>query len=151
MRIVIIGLLLFMGIFVNAQEFIEEKPEVDVFESLKKDYDVYGKVNIYQDTCIRNLVYKDVLINRENKGYEGYRVRIFSAVGSGARQNAEKVKSEFLQKHPDCEVVMDYNNPNFRVLIGDFRSKSEALKLMNKVKSEYPEAFIVKDIIPFED
>jgi len=39
--------------------------------------------------------------------------------------------------------------PVFRVRVGDFRTKNEALKLLKNIQKDYPGAFIVPDIIDF--
>jgi hypothetical protein len=46
-------------------------------------------------------------------------------------------------------VHVKYISPNFRVRVGDFRTKNEALKLYREIKSNYPVAFIVADEIDF--
>jgi hypothetical protein len=46
---------------------------------------------------------------------------------------------------------MLFQTPNFKVRIGDFRNKSEALKTKAYIASKYPNAFIVKDNIQFPE
>ncbi len=42
-----------------------------------------------------------------------------------------------------------YSNPFFRVTVGDFRTKSEAMQLLLQVKGAFPTAFIVKETIGY--
>jgi len=44
-----------------------------------------------------------------------------------------------------------YDDPNFKVYIGGYRVKSEALKLLKTIQKDFPSAFIVYDIIDFPD
>ena len=37
-------------------------------------------------------------------------------------------KVKFLSKYPEHEVHIKYDAPNFKVRVGDFRTKNEALK-----------------------
>jgi hypothetical protein len=82
-------------------------------------------------------------------GIEGYRVEIFFSSDFDAFDKAKKKKVEFLSLYPDNTVHIKYDAPNFRVRVGDFRTKNEALKLHTEIKRNYPVAFIVADIIDF--
>ena len=42
-----------------------------------------------------------------------------------------------------------YSNPFFRVTVGDFRTKSEAMQLLQQVKGAFPTAFIVRETIGY--
>ena len=58
-------------------------------------------------------------------------------------------KVKFLSKYPDYAVHIKYDAPNFKVRIGDFRTKNEALELLKDIDRSYPMAFIVPDKINF--
>ncbi len=87
--------------------------------------------------------------NRTNNSIDGYRVEIFFSSDIDAKQKALKKKIEFLSIYPDNTVHVIYTSPNFRVRVGDFRTKNEALKLYREIKATYPVAFIVTDKIDF--
>ena len=81
---------------------------------------------------------------RTNGESDGYRVKIhFSA----DRSKAEEVKAKFDNKHPDLSTVIDYQQPNFVVVVGDYKTKLEAYESLKKLKEDYPYAFIVKSKI----
>lgn len=81
---------------------------------------------------------------RTNGESDGYRVKIhFSA----DRTKAEEVKAKFDNKHSDLSTVIDYQQPNFVVVVGDYKTKLEAYELLKKLKEDYPYAFIVKSKI----
>jgi hypothetical protein len=44
---------------------------------------------------------------------------------------------------------MLFRTPDFKVRVGDFRTRNEALALKEQIKKSYPNAFLVKDIIQF--
>ena len=78
---------------------------------------------------------------RTNGESDGYRVKIhFSA----DRTKAEEVKAKFDSKHADLSTVIDYQQPNFVVVVGDYKTKLEAYELLKRIKDDYPYAFIVK-------
>ncbi len=106
-----------------------------------------AQVTVVADAAIDSLVAKHVRINEEGKGFPGYRVQIFSDSGNGARERANEKRSAFVSKYPDVPAYLDFNNPNFIVRVGDFRTKLEARKFLNTVAIDFPYAFVRKDMI----
>lgn len=78
---------------------------------------------------------------RTNGECDGYRVKIhFSA----DRSKANEVKARFNSKYNDVPTYEDYQQPNFVVNVGDFKTKLEAYELLKKIQVDFPYAFIVK-------
>lgn len=77
---------------------------------------------------------------------KGYRVQIF--FGSDM-QSAEAAMSAFKAKFPEYanQVYRLYQQPSWKVRIGDFYREIEAQKLLNEVRKLYPDAFVVQDYI----
>lgn len=75
---------------------------------------------------------------------QGYRVQIF--LGSD-RDKAREMRRSFLVKHPDVGGYESYLAPNFRIRVGDLRTRLEAEKLREELKTEYPGCYIVPDEI----
>ncbi len=106
-----------------------------------------AQVTVVADPAIDLLVAKHVRINEEGKGFPGFRVQIFSDSGNGARERANEKRSAFVSKYPDVPAYLDFNNPNFIVRVGDFRTKLEARKFLNTVAVDFPYSFVRKDMI----
>jgi hypothetical protein len=49
----------------------------------------------------------------------------------------------------DVVAYRSYANPYFKVTVGDFRTKSEAYRLLERIRHEFPSAFVVKESISF--
>jgi hypothetical protein len=78
---------------------------------------------------------------RTNGECDGYRVKIhFSA----DRTKAKEVKARFISKYNDVPTYEDYQQPNFVINVGDFKTKLEAYELFKKIQVDFPYAFIVK-------
>ena len=107
------------------------------------------RLPVIQDARIDTLLKRHIGMNKRLNGTEGYRLEIFFSSGLRARDEAMEVKTEFLRKYPDEQAYMIFQSPDFKVRVGDFRTKDEALALQNRIKRTYPNAFIVKDIIQF--
>ncbi|MGV3636124.1 MAG: SPOR domain-containing protein [Flavobacteriales bacterium] len=73
----------------------------------------------------------------------GYRVQIFL----GDRATAEATKRTFLQNHPEIPAYLSWLAPNFRLRVGDLRTRLEAERLLRDVKEAYPGSYIVPDEI----
>mgnify|MGYP000002913354 FL=1 len=104
---------------------------------------------VVQDARIDTLLARHIAINKRLNGTEGYRLEIFFSSGVRAREQAMDVKTEFLRKYPNEQAYMLFRSPDFKVRVGDFRTRNEALALQKKIKKSYPNAFLVKDIIQF--
>ncbi|HEY3372510.1 MAG TPA: SPOR domain-containing protein [Prolixibacteraceae bacterium] len=111
--------------------------------------ELLGKLSIRQDPRITDLLVRHSQINQRRRGTDGFRLEIYFSSDSKAREQAMRVKNEFNLIFPDIPAYVLFQTPNFKVRIGDFRNKSEALKSKANISSKYPNAFIVKDIIRF--
>ena len=49
----------------------------------------------------------------------------------------------------DVSAYRSYANPYFKVTVGDFRTKTEAMALLERIKVEFPSAFVIKENITF--
>jgi len=128
-----------------AQEIDANRPQILV--NLEQNDDQTGKIEIIQPGQVENLLKLQIANNRLQKGIPGYRIRIFSQSGQTARQKAEDTRRNFMRNFPEMETYLDYPAPNWQVLVGDFRTKNEALRAQKKIEKMFPGAFIVNDII----
>ena len=108
-------------------------------------------LQIRQDPRITDLLVRHVQINQKRRGPDGFRLEIFFSSENKAREQASRVKNEFNLIFPNISCYLLFQTPNFKVRVGDFRNKSEALKTKAYIESKYPNAFIVKDMIRFPE
>lgn len=91
---------------------------------------------------VKQLIDKKAEYNRLTNGeMDGYRIKIHFG---GDRENARLVKNKFSAKFNEYNTYDEYQQPNFVVLIGDFKSKLEAFESLKKIQVEFPNSFIVK-------
>ena len=122
-----------------------------ISDQTAKMEEMLGKLQIRQDQRITDLLVRHSQINQKKQGLDGYRLEIFFSSESNARLQSARVKNEFNLVFPTIPSYMLFQTPNFKVRVGDFRSKSEALKTKANIESKYPNAFIVKDFIRFPE
>lgn len=74
----------------------------------------------------------------------GYRVQFFS--GSN-RKDAYNAQARLQSEYPELRTYIIYNEPNFKVRAGDFRTRLEAQKLMQDLRASFPSLFIISEKI----
>jgi hypothetical protein len=62
---------------------------------------------------------------------------------------SEETLKRFQTLHRDVPAYRTYSNPYFKVTVGDFRTKSEAMELLSRIRHEFPSAFVVKESIEY--
>lgn len=102
-------------------------------------------IRVYQSDDVTTLVQKRADYAKYTKGtFPGYRVQVNFGQN---RSDANKVMSDFEAKYPHIPAYMSYQQPYFKVNVGDFRTKMEAYKNLNMLRRDYPGAFVVNDKI----
>lgn len=105
------------------------------------------QVNIEMDSLIASNYNKLIAKSMKSSGVPGYRIRIFSESGIGAKKNQQNMRARFLSLYPGLDAYNKYEEPFFKIYVGDCRTKSEALKLNDMIKKEFPNPFMVEDYI----
>lgn len=103
-----------------------------------------GRVNMADSVKLKKLLgaYKE--INEAKKNMPGYRVQIHFG---GEREKAKDVKTKFLAQYHPIQAYESYQSPNFRVRVGDFRTRLEAINFQRKISANFPSAYVVQDLI----
>ncbi|MBA3680577.1 MAG: SPOR domain-containing protein [Bacteroidetes bacterium] len=114
-----------------------------IFSVLLVSASVFGQISQVQTQLkVKQLIDKKAEYNRlTNSETDGYRIKIHFG---GDRQEAKNVRNKFSAKFTDYRIDEEYQQPNFVVLIGDFKTKLEAFESLKKIQGEFPNSFIVK-------
>lgn len=102
-----------------------------------------GKIEIVQDARIKDLMEKQVEINSK-ASIRGYRIKIHFGAD---KAKAKEAKAKFIARFPDVPAYEKYDQPNFNIRVGDFRTRLEAYRFLKEVQPEFPTSFIVQDEI----
>lgn len=121
-----------------------------IFLDLEKSEYGQGAVRVTQDPGINELIKKHIQANKYAEGIPGYRIRIFSMTGNTAREEMIAAKARFLKVYPDIRAYEDYDQVNFKVYVGDFLTRSEALKVMHSIEGLFQGLFIVQTTINYQ-
>jgi len=96
-----------------------------------------GTVTVNQSSEIDKLLVLKKDISIEN---ERFKIQIYS----GSRSAAEAAKSNFIESYPQYPSSLEYETPNYKVWVGNFRSRLEADRAWIKIKRKFTNAFILK-------
>jgi len=120
----------------------------DVFSMIKEKGPQMNFVKIEQSSNVESALYKHISTANGRK-IVGYRVRIFFDNKQDSRNRSENIASQFSSQFPQIRVYSTYENPFFKVTVGDFRTKSEAMMLIKKIEGDYRSVFLVKETINY--
>jgi len=93
-----------------------------------------GIVTIEQDSDIEKLLeYK-----KDIRSVDVYKIQVYS----GTRSGAENTRSNFINSYGQWPVKMEFDSPNTKIWVGNFRSRIEADRAWMKIKRKYPDSFV---------
>jgi hypothetical protein len=113
-----------------------------------------GKVEVVKDPLIDTLIARRPMLVKYTPGstadasapYNGYGFRVQIFFGS-SRQAAYSAQERFRQDYPDYRTYISYTEPNFKVHVGDFRTRLEAQKLASQLNRVFTSLFIISEKI----
>ena len=101
-------------------------------------------VQIQGDIKLDTLINRNIETNKAANTIQGFRIQIF--FGS-ERKNAIEAKNKVLQLFPDADIYLIYQQPYFKVRVGDYKTKLEAHHLFKELLPHFDKIFIVPDKI----
>lgn len=107
-----------------------------------------GIITITGDKEVERLVEKHVAFNEMLNTIPGYRIQIASLSGPNSKQQAFSLKERFLSVFPELQVYIIFDEPNFKIKVGDFRTRLEAYARLQDIKGFYS-GHIIQDNINF--
>ena len=143
---VILSLLILGTAALQAQE--TETAPVDSTLLGKSILSVMGRgVEVTQSAAVKQAMDAYIRSNAA-KPLTGYRIRVFYDNGPQARVKSESIEKT-LQQQYNAAVYRSFESPNYKVTVGDFRTKDEALRIYNALKGTYPTAYMIKETINY--
>ena len=126
-------IILFAGIFSSIQAFSQEA----------------GIVEVIKDPLIDSLIARRLELSRSANGgsaltVTGFRLQIYSG---NDRKEAYAEQTKFKARFPSIGTYISYEQPNYKTRVGDFRSRIEAEKFLNKLRPYYKSVFIFSERI----
>ena len=114
----------------------------DILSSLSRGDS--GTVVVHQSPDIA-AAFEEHIASNEFREEDGYRIRVFFSNAQNSRGTSIRAADIVSEKYPGLPVYRTFVQPNFKVTVGDFRRKSEALQLLEMLRRDFPSAFIVRE------
>ena len=149
--LIIAFLALLPGLALRAQEYRVDNGSAQVDSTLmdRSILSVMGSgVTVNQSRAMRSAL-DSYVSNNAAKKLTGFRIRVYFDNGQNARNRSEAIARSISGAYPGIGVYRTFESPNFKVTVGDFRTKDEALKVYHSLKASYPTAIILKETINY--
>ncbi|MFI1744460.1 SPOR domain-containing protein [Thalassobellus sediminis] len=101
-----------------------------------------GTLSLNQDKKIETLLDLKKEINKNENDSDRYKIQIYN----GNRLGAQTAQKEFKESFKDWSSTDKYEEPNFKVWVGNFRTRLEADRALKRIKTKFPSAFIFKPL-----
>jgi hypothetical protein len=111
---------------------------------------IRGEVEVIKDPRIDTLVARRLLTTKSSSGRvgnsSGYGYRVLFFISSDRKEIYAK-QAIFNEMYPDMRTYIIYQEPNYKIKAGDFRTRLEAQKLMRDLRPQFPTLFLVSEKI----
>ncbi len=99
-----------------------------------------AQTNIEQDSRFEQLLNEKRKINSSITTTDKYKIQIFY----GESQAARKVLADFKKSFPDIDGTIVFSSPNYKVQVGNFKTKIEADRNRLTIVEKFPDALVVR-------
>jgi len=111
-----------------------------------------GVVRMSGDPRIEQLLRLYMSVSQRDSSFQGFRIQLLSRGAYGVDMEAlQQFIEEFSLEFPDIPIYLQYIDPDFKIRIGNFRSRLESIPTLKRVVRKYPNCYPVKTIIHFRD
>jgi len=103
-----------------------------------------GIITSINEEGINALFIKYETILKARNGVDGWRVQLtFKAKKEAIKQ----LKIDFRKLYPEISAYLKYEEPYYRVRVGDCRTRLDAIKIKHQISKDFPGAYPVPEII----
>ena len=82
---------------------------------------------------------------------DGYRIQIAAVTGTNSKSTAESERYLFSSRYPSIPAYITYNEPYFRIRVGNYATRLEAYFVLQEIRTSYPNAYIIPDKINYSE
>ena len=138
-----------MKLFPSAADSVKLKPKPgdEKIKSLDLDFNgKKGEVKVVKDERIQGLTEFIGAPQKSDPGVKmkGFRVQLFF---DSDKDLVNQKRSDYLARHNENAAYVDYLAPNFRLRVGNFRTRLQAQHWEHEMMVDFPDAIIVEDWI----
>ena len=109
-----------------------------------------GHVEIKGDVAVTQLVQKHIELNERVRTIPGYRIQVASLSGTASKNRAFEMRDRLREAYPGVEAYVVFDEPNFKVKVGDFRTRLDAYVFLQRIRADFPGTIIRDNIFPMQ-
>ena len=95
---------------------------------------------VNQDPKFEQLLSEKRKINTSINTNDTYKIQIFS----GKSEEAKKTLSDFKREFSAIDGTIIFNTPNYKVMVGNFKTRIEAERNLADIKKRFKSVFLIK-------
>ncbi|QDW20122.1 SPOR domain-containing protein [Flavobacterium sp. KBS0721] len=95
---------------------------------------------VNQDPKFEQLLSEKRKINTSINTNDTYKIQIFS----GKSEEAKKTLSDFKREFSAIDGTIIFNTPNYKVMVGNFKTRIEAERNLAEIKKRFKSVFLIK-------
>ncbi len=103
-----------------------------------------GSVEVVMSPELEQIIARAAVYHQETDERNGYRIQILY---SSVRDDVYKEKASLYKEFPEIPSYVDYEQPHYKLKLGNFSTRLEATFYLQQVIASRPGAFIVRDRI----
>lgn len=127
-----------------SQEQVYKLEDLGIKYSTTESISNSSKIDIICDNKlvqILNLSYNFYSTQKIKK----YTILIYFGTGSSGKNEAQKNLNNFKNKYPNIPATIVFEEPYFKVKVGNFSTKKDAEVFLHKIKKDFKGAFILEE------
>jgi hypothetical protein len=105
-----------------------------------KNYSQELKLTVQLDPKLEQLLAEKRKINNSLMLNESYKIQIYT----GNNETAKKTLNEFRTEYKEIDATIVFNTPNYKVWVGNFKTRIEAEKVIADLKYSYKNILLIK-------
>lgn len=105
-----------------------------------------GTVRVESSAHIDEMVAQKKDYNKTLETFQGFKIQIYY----GSEKECYEIKDEFSSLFPDISTSIIFSTPQWKLQIGNYRTRLEADHEMVNIKKEYPAAIVLATEIEIE-
>ena len=115
-----------------------------VFSQSDTTFNTKGEIISINQKGVDKLVSKYKQILKKTGGVEGWRIQL---IFKGQKEEILPYQIKFTNLYPEIPVQITFDSPNYKLTVGNFRTRNKALKIKHQISKNFPGAYPVPIII----
>ena len=105
-----------------------------------------GDVRIETSAHVDEMLAQKKDYNKSIETFQGYKIQIYY----GSEKECYEVKDEFSSLFPDITTSIIFSTPQWKLQVGNYRTRLDADRAIVNIKKEYPGAIVLATEIEIE-